>query len=242
MGRPTSRRDGGGAASGTGSDRGSRHDHTAIHPAAATRGPGAVNPWLTLAAQLDDTELAAWLADVRIVLADAAGDDPASRSTREVAELMRAAVERELALRRRAGARKHLPPGGLPREQSRRLREEIRQRLDLVALVQQDVPDLRRSGSSWRGRCPLHNGDNRQSLTVWPDRGRWRCWSCGMGGDAVAWLMATRPQLDFRAALMHAVMLAGMPPGAAVAWPRESRRRNRREPDVRIEGGKVVAP
>ena len=201
-----------------------------------------VNPWRTVAAQYSDDELAAWLADVKVVLADAAGDDSASRSTREVAALMQQAVERELALRRRASARKHPPAGGLPREQARRLREEIRQRVDLVALVREDVPDLRRAGASWRGRCPLCRASNPSTLTVWPERGRWRCWRCGLGGDALAWLLATRRELDYRAALTHAVMLAGMPPGTAVAWPRESRRRNRREPDVRIEGGKVVAP
>lgn len=216
MGRPTPRRDVGGAAAHVTGGLDCRYRQDTIST--------SINPWRTVAAQLDDAELSGWLADIRIVLADAAGDDPASRSTREVAALMRAAVERELALRRRANASKHAPTGGLPREQARRLREEIRQRVDLVALIQQDVPDLRRAGASWRGRCPLHD-DHDPSLVVWAERGRWRCFGCGLGGDAVAWLLATRRELDYRSALMHAVMLAGLPPAAAVPWPRESRRR-----------------
>jgi hypothetical protein len=167
------------------------------------------------------------MADVHIILTDAAGDDPASESTREVAALMRGAIEHELALRRRDGARKPAPTGGLPREQARRLREEIRQRLDLVALIRQDVPDLRRAGRSWRGICPLHE-DRDPSLVVWPATGRWRCFGCGAGGDALAWLLATRPQLDYRAALMHAALLAGLSPAAAVAWPSRRREGGRR--------------
>ena len=171
----------------------------------------APNPWRTTAAQLDDAALAAWLADVEVVLADAAGDDPVSASTRAIAALMREAAERELILRRRASARKPEPAGGLRREHHRRLREQIRARIDLVALIAEDVADLRRCGSSWRGRCPLHGGDNPESLTVWPARGRWRCWSCGLGGDAVAWVLATRPELDYRSALTHLALRAGIP-------------------------------
>lgn len=178
----------------------------------------APNPWLAVAAQYDDEALAAWLADLRIIEHDAAGDDPTSTNTREIAALMRQAVERELALRRRAGASKPAPTGGLPREQARRLREEIRRRVDLVALIADDVPGLRRSGSSWRGRCPLHD-DHDPSLVVWPERGRWRCFGCGIGGDAVTWLMATRPQLDYRAALAYAAQRAGLPAAATVTWP-----------------------
>jgi hypothetical protein len=178
-----------------------------------------VNPWSTAAARAGDDELRDWLADVRIILADAASDDPVSQSTREVAALMREAIERELALRRRAGARKPAPTGGLPREQVRQLREAIRRRVDLVALVQQDVADLRPAGTSWRGRCPLCGASNPTTLTVWPTSGRWRCWRCGAGGDVLAWLLATRPALDFRSALLHATLLAGLPLVAAVAWP-----------------------
>lgn len=212
-----------------------RCEHTPTPYLAST----GVNPWRTTATRMSDEELAAWLADLRIVEHDAAGDDPASASTREIAELMRAAAERELALRRHAGADKPESTGGRSREHNWRLRELIRQRLDLVALITEDVPDLRRCGSTWRGRCPLCGTTNPTTLTVWRERGRWRCWRCGLGGDAVAWLLATRPQLDFRSALTYAAQRAGLPLSETVAWP--SRRRNRQEPRIRLEGGKVVA-
>ncbi|HXF56332.1 MAG TPA: CHC2 zinc finger domain-containing protein [Actinomycetota bacterium] len=168
------------------------------------------NPWLATTAQCDDEALATWCADIHVVLADADGDDPASVSTREIASLMLEAVEREMALRRRAGVRKPSPTGGLPRDQAGRLRHEIRRRLDLVALVREDVPDLYQSGSSWRGRCPLCQASNPTTLTVWPGSGRWRCWRCGVGGDAVTWVLAVRPALDYRSALTYLAMRAGI--------------------------------
>jgi len=175
------------------------------------------NPWRTIAAQCNDAALAEWLADLHVVLADADGDDPVSASTREVAMLMRDAVEREIALRRRAGVHKPAPTGGLPRDRARRLRREIAERLDLVALVREDVPDLVRSGNSWRGRCPLCQATNPTTLTVWPSSGRWRCWRCGLGGDAVTWVLAVRPQLDFRSALTYLALRAGIPIEQTVA-------------------------
>ena len=40
-------------------------------------------------------------------------------------------------------------------------------------------------------------------------------------GDAVAWLLAVRPQLDYRAAVTYAAQLAGLPLAETVAWPSE---------------------
>lgn len=175
------------------------------------------NPWRMVAIGCDDAALAEWRADIAIVLADADGDDPASVSTREIAQLMLAAIEREMALRRRAKVRKAPPTGGLPRDQARRLRREIAERLDLVALIREDVPDLHQSGSSWRGRCPLCQASNPTTLTVWPASGRWRCWRCGLGGDALAWVLAVRPALDFRSALTYLALRAGIPIERTVA-------------------------
>lgn len=39
-------------------------------------------------------------------------------------------------------------------------------------------------GSQPRGKCPFH-GSKSDSLAVYPDSGRARCWGCGWGGDAI---------------------------------------------------------
>jgi hypothetical protein len=48
------------------------------------------------------------------------------------------------------------------------------------------VPELRQRGKRWRGRCPIHRG-KRDSFSVDPETGLWRCWSdCGRGGNIIA--------------------------------------------------------
>jgi len=52
------------------------------------------------------------------------------------------------------------------------------------------LPDLRRRGKRWRGRCPIHCGKH-DSFSVDPENGLWRCWSdCARGGDIFALEMA----------------------------------------------------
>jgi hypothetical protein len=47
------------------------------------------------------------------------------------------------------------------------------------------APGLRQHGRRWRGRCPIHRG-KRNSFSVDPESGLWRCWSdCGRGGDII---------------------------------------------------------
>lgn len=36
-----------------------------------------------------------------------------------------------------------------------------------------------------RARCLVHDGDNPQSFSVYPDQGRWHCFRCNEGGDVI---------------------------------------------------------
>ena len=47
------------------------------------------------------------------------------------------------------------------------------------------LTELRPSGSSLRGRCPVHGGDNEGAFLVDPDQRRWHCFRCSTGGDIV---------------------------------------------------------
>ena len=38
--------------------------------------------------------------------------------------------------------------------------------------------------SYWTGCCPVHS-DSTPSFCVWPLSGRWKCWTCNEGGDAL---------------------------------------------------------
>jgi DNA primase len=65
--------------------------------------------------------------------------------------------------------------------------EEIRARADLTQIVGEFVP-LRRSGRTYRGPCPLHGGEG-PNFSVDPERGIFKCFVCGEGGDVFAFPM-----------------------------------------------------
>lgn len=77
--------------------------------------------------------------------------------------------------------------------------EELKRRLDIVDIIGRDV-NLRRSGESFVGFCPMHKNTHTAALAVFPETQTWKCFgACNDGGDVVAWVMK-RHNLDFRAA------------------------------------------
>jgi len=62
---------------------------------------------------------------------------------------------------------------------------EVTRQFDLVALIGQAVLLKRVNSGKWVGGCPWHSSKSGSCLTVWKDKGRWKCWSCRQGGDAV---------------------------------------------------------
>ena len=68
--------------------------------------------------------------------------------------------------------------------------ESIRDRVDLVQLVQQSVT-LKRRGTSFVGLCPFHQ-EKTPSFNVVPHKNIFRCFGCGEGGDCFTFLMKSR--------------------------------------------------
>lgn len=66
----------------------------------------------------------------------------------------------------------------------------------LPALIGREVR-LQRSGRGFRGLCPFH-GERNPSFFVYPDH--FHCFSCGVHGDAVGWIMQ-RDHVGFREAV-----------------------------------------
>ncbi len=88
--------------------------------------------------------------------------------------------------------------------------DDIKARIDIVDLVSQYVPDLKRSGRNFTARCPFHQ-ENTPSFVVFPDRQTWRCFgACAVGGDAFSFVMKAEG-LDFPAALRKLAERAGVP-------------------------------
>jgi DNA primase len=60
--------------------------------------------------------------------------------------------------------------------------EEIRERVDFVAIVQRHGVQLKKAGRNFKGCCPFHN-EKTPSFNVWPDDKRFYCFGCQAGGD-----------------------------------------------------------
>lgn len=65
--------------------------------------------------------------------------------------------------------------------------EQVRQQSDIVEVVGEVVP-LRQRGRNYIGLCPFH-GEKTPSFNVSPDRGIYKCFGCGKGGNVFSFLM-----------------------------------------------------
>jgi len=77
---------------------------------------------------------------------------------------------------------------GPTRQHTRSLDERIavvRDRVSIVEVVGRAVK--LGNGRNPRGKCPFH-GSKSDSFAVYADGGRARCWGCGWGGDAIAFV------------------------------------------------------
>src|SRR5687768_6669259 len=52
---------------------------------------------------------------------------------------------------------------------------------DIVAVISEVTP-LRKAGATWKGLCPFHQ-EKTPSFNVSPDKGFFKCFGCGAGGD-----------------------------------------------------------
>jgi DNA primase len=64
--------------------------------------------------------------------------------------------------------------------------DRVREAADIVQIVGEHVK-LRRMGSNYRGPCPLHGGKN-PNFSVSPDKGFYKCFTCGESGDVFTFL------------------------------------------------------
>lgn len=74
----------------------------------------------------------------------------------------------------------------------------IKAKVDLVDFVSQDT-ELRRIGNTYRGKCPIHGGDNPNSFAVF-DNGHFYCFACGSSGTVINYV-AERDKISYEAAV-----------------------------------------
>lgn len=69
--------------------------------------------------------------------------------------------------------------------------EELKENLDLLAEIENDLGPGKKSGRWIKFHCPFHQ-DKTPSLCVTDDNGRWYCFSCGRSGDIFNWFLEYR--------------------------------------------------
>ena len=65
--------------------------------------------------------------------------------------------------------------------------QSVKDRAKIKDVVEQFL-ELRRSGATYKAKCPFHE-ERTPSFTVTPSKGTYKCFGCGEGGDAIAFLM-----------------------------------------------------
>ena len=66
--------------------------------------------------------------------------------------------------------------------------ERVRLSGDIVSVVREYLPDLKRAGRNWKACCPFHN-EKTPSFIVSSEKGIFRCFGCNAAGDVFKFVM-----------------------------------------------------
>jgi DNA primase len=88
-----------------------------------------------------------------------------------------------------------------------RLLEEIKSKIDIVDFIS-DYVNLKKSGQNYKGLCPFHT-EKTPSFMVSRPKQIFHCFGCGVGGDAVSFLMK-HDNYSFGEAIRYMAKKAGV--------------------------------
>lgn len=104
------------------------------------------------------------------------------------------------------GARRTSPPIGSRIPQY--FIEDLKNRADLVRIIQPYAQDLKKKGANWMACCPFHQ-EKTPSFSVNPSKGFYKCFGCGKGGTAFNFLMEMEG-LNFPEAIKRVAEISGV--------------------------------
>ncbi|MDR3113360.1 MAG: hypothetical protein LBU09_03195, partial [Endomicrobium sp.] len=67
--------------------------------------------------------------------------------------------------------------------------EQVRIASDIISVIREYLPDLKRAGRNWKACCPFHN-EKTPSFTVNSEKGIYKCFGCNASGDVFKFVMA----------------------------------------------------
>src|SRR5215203_2493916 len=86
--------------------------------------------------------------------------------------------------------------------------DDLKDRADLVRIIE-PYAALKKKGANWMGCCPFHQ-EKTPSFSVSPNKGFYKCFGCGKGGNAFTFLMEIEG-LNFPEAIQRVAEMAGVP-------------------------------
>jgi DNA primase len=104
--------------------------------------------------------------------------------------------------------------------------ETVKSATEILPLVE-DYVRLRKAGGTYKGLCPFHQ-ERTPSFIVTPARGTFKCFGCGEGGDAIAFVEKLE-QVDFVGAIEFLARRFGVELEYEEISPEADRARRRRE-------------
>ena len=96
--------------------------------------------------------------------------------------------------------------------------ETIIASVDLVDYVSQSTI-IKRVGNTYRGCCPLHEGNNESSFTIYNDR-NYYCFACGKGGNIINFV-SEQEGIGYIEAVEMLAQKANIDLGKDTEWQRE---------------------
>jgi len=87
--------------------------------------------------------------------------------------------------------------------------DDLKDRADLVRIIEPYARDLKKKGANWMACCPFHQ-EKTPSFSVNPQKGFYKCFGCGKGGNAFTFLMEIEG-LNFPEAIQRVAEMAGVP-------------------------------
>ncbi len=96
--------------------------------------------------------------------------------------------------------------------------DDVRSQTNIVSLINDVVP-LKKAGVEYKGLCPFHQ-ERTPSFSVNPDKGIFKCFGCGAGGDAFKFV-ELQQKVSFPEAVRYLAQRAGLSVPEAEGGPEE---------------------